>query len=1324
MSEERPFYTSLAAASLSSASSCFLGGDKDRRRPVLTDEGGVSSCGAHSTEEGRKDTEPSSDAGRELPSTGASGSPFSIQDFDRQAEADHFSFLAGCSSRTCSSATEETGAGALSQRHPRTQTSRANAASQSRSDMGASIKTTKVTRGPQQEENPPLGCRKPASCMSPFLLCLAKRRRLLRLSGQDCSQYPSRRSSLSPCPLPDPPCSSAPKSCPLTSLSSSSSSPGSASVSAPLFSTVKAQSRSLQPVLKAASSSVTSTFLSLSPFAVLQGIPGRTVLSSSSLVSLEKEFANRDRTELDKKTGDDGQVKEEAPQTATEGREKTKEEARDLTVLKQREKSSEEVLSSMQSTSSPGSPAVPSEVMGQQGGKQVKGEETHAESGAFPDRAVRSVSKGSQSSRSSSEPPGRRDSPCQSESRALREASKASEESGRASSLNSSTAGRASRNNSSLPSLLPFKARGGRRRKLFLPKHLFFDSRTFAHSTLSQFTHRPLSGVSWYASLPSSLGPGLGPSRSWRRVRAILRAACVKRLGRLKLEADQRQEAFYVPPSDDWEALGTVLRLLPSPAAESPCSGGVAGSLHGTRERGVEGILFSSSSSDDGEDADDCLYHTLPPFFTSAESDEEETGKSSSEDASRLPSATAGGRLSIHDLLAAVQASSQVPTLLNTTQSPPSESSSSASASASSMSPCIPPSRQASFAGASLSGPGLCPPLSSYSLGMQSPGSQTAGPQHQPFLLSRAILRLRQEEKRLLTPPPLPLKPDCLSEDFQQIARALWEDHQGCFVVPSREKHWRIIDGALDTYSDKLPKGLGEVRSDGSYKEEKYPDHLPFSAAQLDRFHFFPSEKQEFERRRKAHAASQGGAQFSHASSSSPSSASPSSSSPQTPVVHLARAPAPSSRSSSVSSSFPCLSGVYNSSSPKGGGGSTGGGRGMDDTAPTPTYATKASKTSSSVSAAKGGTEKGLDGAPGRNACCSLSLTSPGDCSGDAMIRGASELEANGMGQKHTKTPQQSQFHCYQSQYAPYYRHSVVSSNGKHQAVGTAYVTSGARMMGGCHSSDSYDLSCTPGMTGGGGPGIDGFSPGNFMGPTNGGAVGGLSSLPATGGLVTCGSSSSGVGSGGNNSRAPSLPSGNSSGEGGSGGGAQRSGSSLLGSTGGGGTPSASLQRLQRDAASNPEVDSDIQQLLWWRWRKEGGGMSSTGAGGGGGATAPGQGGFFDAGCCDGGDAMSTACGVEARGNGEGETAEDEEAAEGCRRTSGGGGWKKRGEREDHVGKKDGRSDGQPRSTGRSGRGSSGGEHEEAGETEVGCFHKSGTTGVAFLTFLVCAAAV
>ncbi|PHJ21101.1 homeodomain-like domain protein [Cystoisospora suis] len=1317
MTEGRPFYTSLAAASLSVGSSCFLS-RKDTRRPLSTGGRGVSSRGAHPTEEDGKDTEASSDTGRELASTVASGSPFSVQDFDRQLEGDHFSFLAGCSSRRCSTGTEETGAGALLQRHPRTQAGRAKAASQSCSDKGTSFKATKGIRGSQQEEKHPLGCREPASSMSSFLLCLAKRRRLLRLSGQDSSQYLSRRSSLSPCPPPDSPYSSAPKSCPVTSLSSSSSSSSarSVSVSAPLFSTVKAQSCSLQPVLKAASSSVTSTLLSLSPFAVLQGIPGRTVLSSSSLNFLEKEFEIQDRTELDKKKTGNGQVKEEG-EPGSQSRERTKEETQNLTVFKQREKSNEEVPISMRSTSPSGSPTIPSEVMGQQGTKQVKREEAHAESGAFPDRGVRSVSKGSQSSRSSSEPPGRRDAPCELESRTLREASKASEESGRASSLSSSTAGRASlecissRNNSILPSLLPFKVRRGRRRKSFLPKHLFFDSRTFAHSTLSQFTHRPLSGVSWYAPLRSSLGPHRWLSRSWRRVRAILRAACVKRLGRLKLEADQRQEAFYVPPSDDWEALGTVLRVLPSPATESPGgSRGVAASLHGTRERGVEGILFSSSSSEDGEDVDDCQYHTLSPFVTPAESDGE-TGKSSSEDASRLPSATPGGRPSIHDLLAVVQASSQVPTLPNTTHSPLSESSSSASASASSVSPSIPPSRQTSSAGASLSGPGLCPSLSSYTLGMQSPGAQGTGPQHQPFLLSRAILRLRQEEKRLLTPPPLPLKPDCLSEDFQQIARALWEDHQGCFVVPDREKHWRIIDGALDTYSDKLPKGLGEARSDGSYKEEKYPDHLPFSAAQLDRFHFFPSEKQEFERRRKAHAASQAGAQFWHAPSSSPSSASPSSSSsPQTPMVHLARAPTLSSRSSSVSSPSPCLSGVFSSSSPKGGVGSTGGGGGMGDTTPTPAYATKVPKTSSSVSAAKGGTEKGLDGAPGRNACCSLSLSSPAGFPGDGMFHGASEVEASGMGQKHTKTPQQSHFHCYQSQCAPFHKHSVVSGNGKHQAVGTAYDTFGGRMLG-CHSSDSYDFSCTPGMTGGGRPGIDGFSPANFMGPTNGGGVGGLSSPPATGGFVTYESSSSGVGSGGNSSRGPSLPCGNLSGEGGSGGGAPRSGSSSLSSTGGGGTPSASLQRLQRDAASNPEVDSDIQQLLWWRWRKEGG-MNSTGtgsfpgAGGGGGATAPAQGGSVDGGCCDGGDVTSTACGIEGRGSGDGESAEDEELAKACKRTSGGSEWKKKGEREDHVGKKDGRSDGeggQPRSTGRSGRGSSGtlaGEHEEAGEIE------------------------
>lgn len=1349
MADERPFQTQLAAASLAAAPASFLGGQVERGR-ALSMDGGAAVRAHRREEKGKgKDTEGSSDTGREcVASVASSASTFSVRRSARHGDGvDRFCSVVGRSSLGRFSATVgKTGVGIVPGGKP-IHGGRGKAELRSSPGTLASSEAMRdIMHSPQEKKNL-FSCRgRSPRASSPFLSLLAKRRHLLTLYGCSVSSTsPSSRHSSSSCPLPGSPCSPTSSSA-VSSLSCFAPSGG---VPSSLFSVVRAQARSLQPVLKTASSSLTSSLLSLSPFAVLQGIPALTVLSLSSFVLLEKEFQTQGKTEQGRRKAEDVREEREA---ATGGQEKTKEEE---PVDSLREKMpNEEVPGSVRwSAAACDSAAVP--LASGQPAKQPKEEAQvgGTGSGDFAERGGKAaLVKGLKALPELSD---RTDAPSSLRSRTLREASRNSEDSGRGSSVNSVSASRPSPEGSSFPNstklrfVVPFKTRG-RKRKSF-PKHIFFDSRTFSHSALSCFTQRAVQGVGWPGSVPVC-GSGPRPFRSWRRLRAILRAACVNRLARLKVETDQRQEAFYIPPSDDWEALGTVLRFLPSSSVEA--GGDSGGGRRKVGEGRLEGILFSSSSSEDEEAVEDCYYHTLAPLLSSAESEEEETGRSSPEGAGQL-ARVAGGERSIHDLLAAVQpVSNQTPTILNTES--PCESPASAPALASSISPCVSSGRPPSSAASPGSGPGLCPPLSSYAVGMQSPGLPTAGPHHQSFLLSRAILRLRQEEKRLLTPPPLPLKRHCLSADFQQIAHALWEGHQGCFVVPNREKHWRIIDGALEAHSDKLPKG-GEAKADcASYREERYPDHLPFSAAQLDRFHFFPSEKQEFERRRKAQAAAQAAsaapaAAQSSQNSPSPSSASPSSSSSPATPLHLARAPTPSSRSSASSSTW--CPGV--SSSSKGGMTSNvGSGPGAGSA---PGHPNKVQKTTPPASAgARGGTEKGGEGCS-RGAACSFGvpprdggpLACDGPCSSRAGPGGcprANEVEASGAEQRQVKTPQQSQLRCYQSnpQCASYHKRSMATSNGKTPAASKRLDGAGA-MVACSGSSDGCNLSC-PSGTAGGGPGDERFAAGSSMGghPPSGCGEGGLSCAPASVFETHGGSSGGGAASGGS-SRGLSPPAGSSGAEGASGGGLLRSSVSSSPSTAGGGptggASSTSLQRLQRDAASNPEVESDIQQLLLWRWRKEGGpglpGTATTASGGGGGAGGGGQGLVVEGSGGDGGGdgsmSVPSGCVVEGRASaGEEKAEEEEEEAEGgFRRRTPGSGWGKRVlEKEDPTGRKEGRSDGeggQLRAAGRQGRGAGGAsaaavEQEEA-EVEVRllsscfCHQKSGTAGMSSTCF-------
>ncbi|KYK63524.1 hypothetical protein TGPRC2_233160A, partial [Toxoplasma gondii TgCatPRC2] len=109
-------------------------------------------------------------------------------------------------------------------------------------------------------------------------------------------------------------------------------------------------------------------------------------------------------------------------------------------------------------------------------------------------------------------------------------------------------------------------------------KRLFFDSNTFAHVPLRQLR-------CWAAP------PGLRPARpvSWRRVRALLRAAGARRLARLQAES-QRQGVFYAPASGDWEALSVI-----HPVVSWEGNEGLEGLRH-------PGLLFA----EEGEETDPC----------------------------------------------------------------------------------------------------------------------------------------------------------------------------------------------------------------------------------------------------------------------------------------------------------------------------------------------------------------------------------------------------------------------------------------------------------------------------------------------------------------------------------------------------------------------------------------------------------------------------------------------------------------------------------------------------------------------------------------------
>ncbi|KFG51315.1 homeodomain-like domain protein [Toxoplasma gondii p89] len=341
-------------------------------------------------------------------------------------------------------------------------------------------------------------------------------------------------------------------------------------------------------------------------------------------------------------------------------------------------------------------------------------------------------------------------------------------------------------------------------------KRLFFDSNTFAHVPLRQLR-------CWAAP------PGLRPARpvSWRRVRALLRAAGARRLARLQAES-QRQGVFYAPASGDWEALSVI-----HPVVSWEGNEGLEGLRH-------PGLLFA----EEGEETDSCDCSddegvaTAGSGCTKKNKDSGSLAAELQADAPRAspPAGASSGRgVSWRGLVLAEATGSAAGSAPE-----PGGSSSGSSGAA--------PAAGASHAKAAV--PAL-------------PASLPAAV-CQPFLAARATLQARQEEKRMGLPPPLPVRPHCLSADLAAVAKALWSPTGGCHVVGSADRHWQRVDRVLNAFhlsqvaQTKGAAKPGEIEEKGEDRRETKPETLPaFDASLLpanfknllEPVHFFPAEQ-------------------------------------------------------------------------------------------------------------------------------------------------------------------------------------------------------------------------------------------------------------------------------------------------------------------------------------------------------------------------------------------------------------------------------------------------------------------------------------------------
>ncbi|CBZ53509.1 conserved hypothetical protein [Neospora caninum Liverpool] len=359
------------------------------------------------------------------------------------------------------------------------------------------------------------------------------------------------------------------------------------------------------------------------------------------------------------------------------------------------------------------------------------------------------------------------------------------------------------------------------RRRFASEKRLCFNSLTFAHAPLRHFR--------CWASPPGPLGL-FPPSRpvSWRRVRALLRAAGTRRLARLHAES-QQQGVFYAPPSGEWEALSVIHPVF-----------------WGTRGEGRKraGLLFSAEdeetdscdcSEEEGRGAKDVGASSSKkktpgkgPASPGAVSDPSESAVASPLAALASGGSSGGGGLG----------SVKEGTSLESAALPSLSHASTVSASGSSG-----PSGGVSTPSTTASGAAKAIPA--------LPASLPAGA-CQPFLAARATLQARQEEKRLALPPPLPLRPHCLSADLEAIEKALWSPAGGCHVVSSGERHWRRVDRVLNAFHfSQVAQAKASPSGKGEDRREAKDDEMAFDASVLpgnfktllEPLHFFPSEQ-------------------------------------------------------------------------------------------------------------------------------------------------------------------------------------------------------------------------------------------------------------------------------------------------------------------------------------------------------------------------------------------------------------------------------------------------------------------------------------------------
>ncbi|PFH38514.1 hypothetical protein BESB_008560 [Besnoitia besnoiti] len=373
---------------------------------------------------------------------------------------------------------------------------------------------------------------------------------------------------------------------------------------------------------------------------------------------------------------------------------------------------------------------------------------------------------------------------------------------------------------------------------------LYFDAATFSHAPLRHFRCRASPAG------PSGLFPRSRPV-SWRRLRALLRAVGARRLARLQIENQQQQEAFYAPPSDEWDAL-SVIHPVYRPSA------GEAGEESARKKRC--GLLFardgesSSDSCDFSEDDDRSGDTALPAKKKTSSSSQPVKTVLFPSSGSSSPAATgaaSAGATSGH----AEENGARPSVGLSTPDAHASPASAAASGANGGLS-------TPSAAGGACSGSKASPPGLPSSLLASIPAGAC-----QPFLAARAVLQARQEEKRLALPPPLPLRPHRLSSDLDAVAKALWSPTGGCHIVGSRERHWRRVDRVLDAFQfsphllQSRPAGKPEKtgasqigkEGDDRARDPQKPDSINRAVLDaivlpgnfkhlLEPLHFFPSE--------------------------------------------------------------------------------------------------------------------------------------------------------------------------------------------------------------------------------------------------------------------------------------------------------------------------------------------------------------------------------------------------------------------------------------------------------------------------------------------------